>query len=277
MKYNIFFLLFLSIQIALCQDKIVLTNDDTLSVKILKYNDDLVDYQLAGESLTNSLSTSYINSIILESGRTITPSMSAAKKINPVFGKFKGRSIVTNNKETYGMKRVGEAFYRFKSADDMIRQLEFAGQMMGASLVIMPERTDFLNNTGTAAEFFSFMNVKSNFLQTQLIGRNFELAALNHHAINQLLIIDELQSGTLNHKLSFTEDGKILENGKENGSYKLTGEGVEITYSYTNKKGKTKEWKGTYKVGSYDRDYILLFSANDKLSFFYNIVLKRLQ
>lgn len=158
----------------------------------------------------------------------------------------------------------------------MQRELQFAGQMLGASLVIVPIRPVFDGDPQVVgAEFFSFITPQKDFLNKRLAGNSSDLISLEDHSINQLLIVDALQSKTISHRLEFTMDGKILENGKESGTYKINDDHVEIKYLYTNKKGKIKESSGTFKIGSYDKDLILLYSANNRFSEFHNIILKR--
>jgi len=258
------------------QDKVILTNNDTLKLKILKYDDRQIDYQLLGETFTSTLFNGYVNSIVLESGRTITPSLPERERFNPVFGKYKGVSRISYGKEIYGMRRIGEGVYKFKTPHDMDSHLEIAGQMMGASLILVPAKPSFdVTDEIVGAEFYSFIDPSREFLSDNLVGHSFELTSLNDHTINQFLFIDDLQAKTINHNLTFTMDGKILENDKEAGTYKIQGNLVSIVYMYTNKKGKLKDWKGLYKVGSYDGDLILLYSTNNTYSYFQNIVLKK--
>lgn len=259
-----------------CQDRVVLANDDTLSMKILKYDDHYVEFLLQNESVASKLYCGYVKSIILSSGRVINPSLSEIDKLSPVFGKYKGNSRLTNEKEKYGLSKVGEGVYTFKTPQDMQRELQFAGQMLGASLVIVPIRPVFDGDPQVVgAEFFSFITPQKDFLNKRLAGNSSDLISLEDHSINQLLIVDALQSKTISHRLEFTMDGKILENGKESGTYKINDDHVEIKYLYTNKKGKIKESSGTFKIGSYDKDLILLYSANNRFSEFHNIILKR--
>jgi len=261
-----------------CQDKIILANFDTLNASVIRVASSEVEIRYPGESFSSMLTLNYVNSIILSSGRKVIPDISDEFKMVPAIGRYKGKSLLTTDKNTFGMRKLGSAVYEAIAEGEVLREINTTARMLGAPLALYVMNTPKFSGQKTSgkAEFYTFINPTPAFVKASIVGKTFELLLLDNYGIGQSLLIEEFQVKTLNHKLTFSEDGKILENDIESGTYKITNNDIEIDYLYSNKKGKKRQWKGNFKIGSYDNELIQLYITENNFNYFKNIILKRI-
>lgn len=266
----------LSISTVWSQDRVIRNNGDTLIGKVNRYDNTIVDYQLSGETVTESISTQLISSIILGSGRVIKPEVLEAKKIAPVFGFYKGKCLLSNEEKTFGLPRLRSSYFEGVIIEDLMGKINASAAMTGACLATYKIKERAVGQTqSVTAEYYAFSLPSPTFYQDNIIGKKLTLVMMDSYTLGQSELISMINFKTVEHLLEFTADGKIIEDGKPAGSYSMKGEEISLSYLYTNKKGKVKEVKGSYKVGAFDMEYIQLYFSNFNWTYFENVILKR--
>ena len=272
-----FFILFLLQHIiSQAQDKVILNNGDTLAVKVNRYDKSEVEFQLEGETVSQGMSILLINSIALSNGRVIKPEVLETDRLATVFGSYKGNCVVKTDNNAFGLSPLISTSFEELIVPDILSKIKMAGTMTGASLAIYKlEERPFSHPQKATVDYYAFVAPSTNFIKENIIGKSFTLLKLDSYKLGQSELISMLNFETIQHSVQFSGDGKVIEDGRIAGSYIITDDIIDLKYEYANKKGKLKVWGGAYKVGSYDKELIQLYSANYDFTYFQNIILKR--